>query len=348
MKKIIPIVSEQSHGALAKLNWSTLSDLRAGSPKDGKSIHRAAFIVTGACNFKCPYCNELGGSRAPTMRKGYAESLLRSLAQIGLKELRISGGEPTLVPWLPELVRLAKSLGVRCAVSTNGFSDLAVYQSLIDAGAAEFSVSLDSADPAVADLQSGNQTGVLEKVSASIRLMAANHIPVYVGMACGAGKSPEEIRKTLALARQLGASEIKIMSLAQEGAPVDTSWITPELRQSFPLLNWRCQNFEAGRDNRGLAPGDARRCRLAQDDATIAGGMHYPCNVYFREKGEPIGAAGPDMMAQRMAWSLGHDPLEDPICRRYCMDILREYNNRAEELSNAQNSANPAGLGETP
>lgn len=333
-KKIIPIRAE-THGDLAKLNWSTLSDARAAASAPGVRIYRAALIVTGACNFECPYCNVLSGSRAPTLRRDKTLALVDELLALGLKELRLSGGEPTLVPWLPDLVRRASDGGARVAVSSNGYSDLEVYGRLVDAGVAEFSVSLDSADPKVADEQSGGRLGVLERVSKTIAYLSSRSIPVYVGMTCGRGKTSAQIQSTVELARSLGVHEIKMMSLSQEGEIVDSGWVTEELGDEFPLLKWRAENFKNGRDVRGLVDSDCRRCHVVLDDATVAGDFHYPCNVYFREKGAPIGKVGPDMLAERALWHESHDSLVDPICRRHCMDILREYNNRSRDLKSS-------------
>jgi molybdenum cofactor biosynthesis enzyme MoaA len=330
------VVEEKTHGKLSVLNWSTLSDERAAGVRPEKEIRRAALILTGACDFACPYCKTLGGGRAPTIKRERALELLETFAAAGLRELRISGGEPVLVPWLPELIRRAVELGVRVAVSSNGYSEPKVYEGLIDAGVAEFSISLDSAEPEEADRLSGGRKNVLARVKRSIEAIASRGIPVYVGMTCGTGRSAEAMRSAVELAERLGVAEIKIMSLAQEGDAVDVSWVDEELAERFPLLRWRAGNYRDGRDVRGLREGDSGRCSIVLDDLTVAGDRHYPCNVYFREGGEPIGNAGDDVAAilsDRAAWSLGRDSRKDPICRANCMDILRAYNDRAAELA---------------
>lgn len=84
---------------------------------------------------------------------------------------------------------------------------------------------------------------------------------------------------------------------------------------------------------RGLSPGDSNRCRLVLDDMAVAGGKHYPCIIYLREGGQPIGEFGTQNMRQeRAAWSAAHRSDEDPICSRNCLDVCIDYNNRYEEL----------------
>jgi MoaA/NifB/PqqE/SkfB family radical SAM enzyme len=327
------VVTQETHGELSCLNWHTLSDKRAAEVRPRQSIFRAAMIITGACNFECPYCKTLGGSRAPTIKQSDAFALLNKLVANGLKELRISGGEPTLVPWLPSFVAMAAKDGVRVAISTNGYADAEVYDALLAAGTAEFSISLDSADPEEADRLSGNKTGVLEKVKSTIRLIASRNVPVYVGMTCASGRSPEDMKQAIAMATDLGIAEVKIMSLAQEGDIVDVSWVDPEMAERFPLLQWRANNYRCGRDVRGLADDDCRKCALVLDDITVAGAKHYPCNVYFREGGDAIGTLDGDILADRARWFHNHDSQQDPICWAFCMDILRTYNNRVRDLN---------------
>ena len=324
---------EETHGELTKLNWETLSDNRAKNVRPGQRIYRAALIITGACNFKCPYCNTLSGTRAPTLKKDPTFKLVNNLIDLGLQELRISGGEPTLVAWLPELVKHATHNGVRVAISSNGYSSLDVYQKLIDAGVSDFSISMDSADPARADMLSGNSKNVLDQLKQTISLLSENNIAVYIGMTCGKNKTPTEMKEVVELAQTLGVFEIKIMSLSNDINMVDVSWIEEKHKNTFPLLKWRANNYKNGRDVRGLIDSDCTKCAIVLDDVTIAGKKHYPCNIYFREKGTEIGEVNDNILSDRAKWFSTHNSLEDSICKNNCMDILREYNNRAGELN---------------
>lgn len=328
-------VTTESHGKLACLNWCTLSDERAANVRPNREIRRAALIMTGKCNFACPYCKTIGGDRAPTRTKIDTIDLIDRLAARGLRELRLSGGEPTTVRWLPDLVAHAVGLGVRVAVSTNGYAKPEVYEALVKAGVAEFSISLDSTDPEEANRLAGGRPNVLVRVERTIKAVTDLGAKVYIGMTCSASKpDTDSMRATVDRVVALGATDVKIMSLAQDGGVVDTSWLDEDTAQRFPFLAWRARNFKQGRDVRGLRDGDTGKCSLVLDDVTIAGEHHYPCNVYFREGGKPIGDVGtPDeMLAARAKWYESHDSQTDPICSTMCMDLLRTYNNRANEL----------------
>jgi hypothetical protein len=64
----------------------------------------------------------------------------------------------------------------------------------------------------------------------------------------------------------------------------------------------------------------------------VMGKLHYPCIIYLRESGQPIGTVGPKMRHERERWSRTRDTHHDPICRRNCLDVCVAYNNRWEEL----------------
>ena len=65
---------------------------------------------------------------------------------------------------------------------------------------------------------------------------------------------------------------------------------------------------------------------------TVNKGDHYPCFVYMREGGTPIGRLRRDVREQRALWVQRHDPREDPICRKNCPDCLVSFNRRYELL----------------
>ena len=59
-----------------------------------------------------------------------------------------------------------------------------------------------------------------------------------------------------------------------------------------------------------------------------AGNWHFPCTIYMREMGAPIGEVSGSMRHERILWAEQHDTHKDPICRKYCLDATRDFNNR--------------------
>ena len=67
-------------------------------------------------------------------------------------------------------------------------------------------------------------------------------------------------------------------------------------------------------------------CRLMLDDMAVAAGWHFPCIIYLREGGSPVGKVGSSMREDRAEWSKAHEPWDDPICSDMCLDVCVEYN----------------------
>lgn len=77
------------------------------------------FRPIGRCNLQCPFCF---GPRhtVATMSRRDALKVMDIIAGFGAKVVVLSGGEPTLLPYLPELLKRAKGSGLMTVLSTNG------------------------------------------------------------------------------------------------------------------------------------------------------------------------------------------------------------------------------------
>lgn len=84
--------------------------------------HMAGVLLVTGCNFRCPFCHNAPLLASP--REGLAwdvlESLLRRFRDHWVDAVVISGGEPTLRPDLPRLVRFLRDRGFRVKLDTNG------------------------------------------------------------------------------------------------------------------------------------------------------------------------------------------------------------------------------------
>ena len=91
-------------------------------------------------------------------------------------------------------------------------------------------------------------------------------------------------------------------------------------------------NAISGNHVRGLELGDSNKCNLAVDDMAVVGNYHFPCIIYMREQGNPIGKVSPLMRQERADWIQSHNCHDDPICKKNCLDVCIDYNNRYGEL----------------
>lgn len=93
-----------------------------------KRINYIAIALTTTCNYKCFYCKETGESILPNIKGTWNFSNLKRVINVaysvGLTTFRITGGEPTMVEYLPDLIIYIMSLGddTKIRLNTNGYN----------------------------------------------------------------------------------------------------------------------------------------------------------------------------------------------------------------------------------
>ncbi len=154
------------------------------APKDklGRPIRDLRISVTDKCNFRCGYCmpEEVFGEAYKFLPKAQILSfeeivrIAQAAVGLGVKKLRLTGGEPLLRADLPELVaQLAAISGVEdLSLTTNGYLLAGYAAALKNAGLHRVTISLDTIDPAVFKQMSGRKYGP-EPVLAGIDAAAA-------------------------------------------------------------------------------------------------------------------------------------------------------------------------------
>lgn len=340
---------------LENIGFYTLEDQRAANVSMQSPLWRCELILTDLCNFKCPYCRGIEAQHARSLTWQEASFVVRMWASQGLKNIRFSGGEPTL--WkgyndhgdgtssrksLRDLVALAKELGVKnIAVSSNGSVANKVYRDLLDAGVTDFSISLDACTAPTGDKMAGNIPGAWQRVVDNIRDLAAL---TYVTV--GVVFTPENEQEFLNIVKfasdYLNVADIRILTSAQWNSMLAKIKFDQSYLDKHPIFRYRMTNFGNNRHVRGIKPDDCTQCPLMLDDMAILNGYHYPCIIYMREQGRPVGKINQDLapaqaMAQvredRLAWVTHTNTHEDPICKKNCLDVCIDYNNRVKKLN---------------
>jgi cyclic pyranopterin phosphate synthase len=116
----------------------------------GRRISDLRVSVTDRCNFRCQYCMPAEGlpwlERSGVLSFEEIERVVALLAQMGVDELRLTGGEPLVRRGFPDLAaRLVAVDGLReVSVTTNGFLLERDAEALVRAGVDRFNVSVDS------------------------------------------------------------------------------------------------------------------------------------------------------------------------------------------------------------
>jgi len=117
-----------------------------------RRIRYLRISVTPHCNLRCAYCQPDGplpsGGPRDELSPHEIERLASVFARLGVRKIRLSGGEPTLRKDLPEIVRrLARVPGIEdLSLSTHGMFLAPLARPLADAGLGRVNFSLDTLD----------------------------------------------------------------------------------------------------------------------------------------------------------------------------------------------------------
>jgi len=168
-----------------------------------RPMHDLRISVMDRCNFRCPYCMPedryhkdfkfLGSSQ----RLSFDEilRLARIFAGMGMRKLRLTGGEPLLRPNVSELIGdLSRIGGIEdIALTTNGVLLAQHAAALKAAGLNRVTVSLDALDDRVFSLMNGgrgNKERVLEGIDEAL---AAGLTPIKINTVVQRGVNEDEV-----------------------------------------------------------------------------------------------------------------------------------------------------------
>jgi len=166
----------------------------------GRRVTYVRLSLTDRCNLRCRYCRPDGAyertDRDDLLDFDEIARLARILARVGVRRLRLTGGEPTLRRGICAIVQgidRARRLGLEdLAMTTNGVVLARLAPSLADAGLDRVNVSLDTLDPAKYAALTG--VDALHRVLAGIdRAIACGLNPVKVNMVVCRGVNEDEV-----------------------------------------------------------------------------------------------------------------------------------------------------------
>ncbi len=193
-----------------------MQNQRAPSPTDGPLIDAFGRIaddlrisVTDRCNFRCTYCMPAEGLQwLPKEEILTFEELTRLLALfvgLGVRGLKVTGGEPTIRADLPKLVGMFRSVGpeLDISITTNGLLLDRLAAPLAAAGVDRATVSCDSLlQHRFAEM---TRRDALDKVLAGIRAAeAAGLVPIKINTVVIGGTNDDEVVDFARWARETG------------------------------------------------------------------------------------------------------------------------------------------------
>jgi GTP 3',8-cyclase len=213
----------------------------------GRRIEYLRLSVTDRCDLRCTYCMPKGFKDFEEPEHWLTfdeiERLLALFASLGLKRVRITGGEPLLRRNVEDLAgRIASLPGIQdVSMSTNATQLAKHAEGLRRAGVSRLNVSLDSLRPERVEKINGRP--VLERVLEG--LMAAKRAgfsPIKINMVAMAGENDDEIDAMVAFCMEHGfvLRLIETMPMGETGRRahyLDLQPVKARLRERFALVD---------------------------------------------------------------------------------------------------------------
>ena len=182
----------------------------------GRPVHDLRISVMDRCNFRCPYCmpqstfDEKYRFLRAQERLSFEEivRLARVAARLGVRKVRLTGGEPLLRNGLPDLVaELSGIEGIEdLALTTNGVLLAQHAAELKGNGLHRVTVSLDSLDEAVFTKMSGGFGGLPQVLEGIEAALAAGLRPVKVNTVVQRGLNDHTVLDLLERFRGTGVT----------------------------------------------------------------------------------------------------------------------------------------------
>ena len=246
----------------------------------GRRVEYLRLSVTDRCDLRCSYC-------MPEGHKGYEEPedwldfdeierLIEVFARLGLRRVRLTGGEPLLRGNLVDLVRrLAALPGIEdLSLSTNGTQLAKHASSLRRAGIHRLNVSLDTLDRERMKAICGRD--VLPQVLEGLEAAREEGFQlIKINMVAMAGTTEEEIDAMVAycIERRFVLRMIETMPMGETGRStgfLDLRPVRERLRARFGLVD-------------GVVPGGGPARYLVSPDDRFQIGFITPISQHFCE-----------------------------------------------------------------
>jgi len=224
----------------------------------GRVARDLRISVTDRCDLRCTYCMPEDGLDwlAPDEQLSFDEivRLAELLVDLGLRSVRLTGGEPLLRPRLVDLVASMSGLGLDdLALTTNGTTLTRHAAALSEAGLTRVNVSLDSlVSHRFAEI---TRRDALDRVLSGISAaQEAGLTPVKVNCVVVRGTNDDEILDFVDFARTTGC-EVRFIENMPLGA--GGRWVPDAVVAAAEVLEVVRSRHELSPRARGAAPATA-------------------------------------------------------------------------------------------
>lgn len=181
----------------------------------GRGLTDLRISLTDRCNLRCTYCmpKEVFGPDYVFLKKNEwlrfheLDDLVEAFVQLGVRKVRLTGGEPLLRPGLVKYIHgLQRFSGIEdIALTTNGLRLAEKVEELKEAGLNRVTVSLDALDPEICGQMNGR--GIAPKVVlAGIEAALGAGLGVKVNMVVERGVNDGEILQMARYFKDIGVT----------------------------------------------------------------------------------------------------------------------------------------------
>lgn len=150
----------------------------------GRQHEYLRISLTDACNLRCKYCmpNEKFSATpsAKLMSVAEIESIAKTFIKLGIKKIRLTGGEPFMRKDISQIISILSELPVKLVISTNAYFVDRYINELKAANISSINVSLDSLNEE--EFKRMTQRDDFKKIMSNIELLLNNEFNVKVNM----------------------------------------------------------------------------------------------------------------------------------------------------------------------
>ncbi|HJB54262.1 MAG TPA: GTP 3',8-cyclase MoaA [Candidatus Olsenella avistercoris] len=188
---------------------------------EGRLVEYLRLSVTDRCNCRCTYCMPAGGvpmlSHADVCSFEELVEITAALAELGVRKVRLTGGEPLVRRGVVGLVEMLRAVGgvEEVDLTTNATLLAPLAAPLRAAGLDRVNVSLDTLDAAryEAVTRGGRLVDALAGIEAA---RAAGFSPIKINCVLMGGVNDDEVPRLAALARE-AHTEVRFIELMPIG-----------------------------------------------------------------------------------------------------------------------------------
>ncbi len=279
-------------------------------PSEAPPLRTFYLYVSGGCNLNCRHCwispeFDPGASRSSFLDLSILEKAIGEALPLGLRSVKLTGGEPMLHPGFEEMVLFLADRGLTMHMETNGtLVDPSCARMMRETGLFRtISVSLDGACPATHD-EMRRVRGSFDMALAGIRALVSEGFRPQVICTLHEGNASEAL-PLVSLARSMGCGSVKFNNVQVVGRGSDMPGRL-SIRDLIDLHSAIRTGAAGGPDSRfrvvfdippafrpvgELLEGGAAACRILNILGILSGGELAMCG---------IGTAYPELVYGRL------------------------------------------------